>query len=373
MPTNDSNLTNTYIANTYQKLLQVDSQHNGLGYITFGYNELVNALNGDSATLLNGLGQRQAALVIDHNTTGNGGGIFVKNDSQYTGGMWGMQVVNSGLNFWTVGVGGDNYRLFLKNTGTVWIGYSDYSVPGTDESGYNLYVREGITSEVRIRSGIYNGHSNLPNPGRGSNSYYLHNQVLQLGNEDEIISSGTSDFDGSTGGGNITLSYLKSNYCQESQLSSFTITNEPKMRYGSYGCRIHWVRIGQIVHCSFILNSPVGSSNNAASGLEGNLIPLPVMTSRGDLAKANITPFGTGTAYVPIWDNPSGNLHFRISPNSSGVGYSNDEITVPVEVKGFENQGGNGDYSKVVIAQHWYTGSSGSTSGVRGTFTYQLE
>jgi hypothetical protein len=31
MPANDSNLTNTYIANTYQKLLQIDSQYGSIG------------------------------------------------------------------------------------------------------------------------------------------------------------------------------------------------------------------------------------------------------------------------------------------------------------------------------------------------------
>lgn len=160
MPTNDSNLTNTYIANTYQKLLQVDSQHSAVGSIPFDNTDVQNAIDNDSATILNGLGQKQTAIIIDHDVQYNNGGVFLKNTSFIPGGMWGIQVAQagseSGLNFWGVGSIAQNYKLFLKNSGTLWVGYNDSSVPGADESGYNLYVREGITSGSRVRTRDYN-------------------------------------------------------------------------------------------------------------------------------------------------------------------------------------------------------------------------
>ena len=167
MPTTDSNLTGTFIANTYQKLLQIDNQYGSVG-TTATFN-VADAVSGSKYTLLNGLGQKVPGFVVD--TTGNGnGGIMFKDQNSDPGGLWSIQTYKTsnnegGLNFWRPASGGNtdvnNAKLFLKNTGSVWIGYENIGAPviPTDVINYSLYVKNGI--QVGQNTTGNNGRINL--------------------------------------------------------------------------------------------------------------------------------------------------------------------------------------------------------------------
>lgn len=148
MPTTDSNLTGTFIANTYQKLLQIDNQYGSVG-TTAPFN-VIDVKNSSRYNLLNGLGQSVGGLVIDQTGVGGfNGGLFLKNTSSGAN--------NDGQASWTLQTSGDgslnisrgsfdNYKLFLKQTGSVWIGYNNSSSPVADIAPYKLYVLDGIYS-----------------------------------------------------------------------------------------------------------------------------------------------------------------------------------------------------------------------------------
>lgn len=160
MPTTDSNLTGTFIANTYQKLLQVDSQYGSIGTTApFVTND---ARTTTKYNLLNGLGQSVPYVVIDHTAAGDGS-VFLKNTGKDPNSLWGIQIENSGdaygssgLNFWrpfgSDESSGNNY-LFLKNTGTTWVGFQSQNIfddiietsfIGGYRGTYTLYVSDGI-------------------------------------------------------------------------------------------------------------------------------------------------------------------------------------------------------------------------------------
>jgi hypothetical protein len=139
-----SNLTGQFIANTFQNLLQIDSGNTS-----------------NSTTILNGLGQVKTSVAIDSNSDSNGG-LFIK-DGQGPGRVMGIQYVNAndgeGLNFWTPG--SINANLFLKRTGTTWVGYNSGGsvVVDPDVATYSLYVRDGV--QVGENNTGYNGRINL--------------------------------------------------------------------------------------------------------------------------------------------------------------------------------------------------------------------
>jgi hypothetical protein len=155
-----SNLTGKFISNTYQKLLQVDNINGANGDATLN---MTDARTSTKYNLLNGLGQNVPYLVIDNTDNGNGS-IFLKNTGKDSDSLWGIQIEDSGdvygssgLNFWrpSGSLNEGNKYLFLKNTGTTWVGfqsqnifndvieYSTISV-GSYRGTYTLYVSDGI-------------------------------------------------------------------------------------------------------------------------------------------------------------------------------------------------------------------------------------
>ena len=73
-----SNLTGTFIANTYQKLLQVDTDNGSVG--STAPFSATNAKTTSKHNILNGLGQSVGGLVIDQTgVSGFNGGLYLKN------------------------------------------------------------------------------------------------------------------------------------------------------------------------------------------------------------------------------------------------------------------------------------------------------
>jgi hypothetical protein len=166
MPITDSNLAGNFISNTYQKILQTDKVNGPISS-----SPTINSVDilGGKYTVLNGTGQAQAAIVIQDTSSNTNGGLFLQNTGKDPGSVWGIQIEYSGdssntpgLNFWrpSGSTNFGNYKLFLKNTGTSFIGYSS-SLPN-DVTGYSLYTKGGIRIEttsstnnrgLRIKSG----------------------------------------------------------------------------------------------------------------------------------------------------------------------------------------------------------------------------
>ena len=165
-----SNLTGTFIANTYQKLLQYDNINGSVG--TTAVFNIADAISSSKYNLLNGLGQTMPGFVIDTTGDGDGGLMFKDSNSDpgalSLGGLWSIQTYETsnnegGLNFWRpFGVTNpNNAKLFLKNTGSVWVGYQSSGAPSiqTDVTSYSLYVKNGI--QVGASSAGNNGRINL--------------------------------------------------------------------------------------------------------------------------------------------------------------------------------------------------------------------
>jgi hypothetical protein len=139
-----SDLTGKFIANTYQKLLQVDND-NGSNGNTANFVAGGGVASTENYDLLNGSGEKVPYMVVNHEGNGDGG-FFIKNGSTNSDVM-GIQFKtfnnSKGLNFWTPLE--SNANLFLKNTGSLWVGYKNSTSDiTTDTSGYNLYVKDGI-------------------------------------------------------------------------------------------------------------------------------------------------------------------------------------------------------------------------------------
>jgi hypothetical protein len=180
MSANNSDLTQTFIANTYQKLLQVDNLNGSVG-TTAPFDQTV-ALNTSKYNLLNGLGQSIGGVVIDQTgVSGFNGGLFLKNTS--TGAN------NDGKGSWTLQTSGDgglnisrnsddNYLFFLKQSGSAFVGYKNSTIPA-DVPGYNLYVKDGIyltsnsTKIATIDTGFEFNYVN------SSNTFYKPFEILR--------------------------------------------------------------------------------------------------------------------------------------------------------------------------------------------------
>lgn len=348
-----------FIANTYQKVLQYDENEDYTGVASFNISELA---NNNKHTLLNGVGQAVPGIAIDH-TDENNGGLFLKNTDKSSG-AWGLQIeygngsgvdTDPGIQFWRPF--GGNYHLFLKNTGTLFVGYQGESSVPQDITGDSLYVKEGI------RAGIYNGFANFPQSGRQSNYYVIYdNQILQLGNDDEVFSSGTSYFN--TTPSTTLVSFTQSQYCQESLIAS--TTNLPHV----YPLVVmNWIRVGRIVHCSFVTN--VTTPNVTKLGESGNLqriiLPIPVTTARGYSGVDSRDPvsefnaFGSGAVYLNTGGTGE-NSHYQGS----------DSSMQSCEVK-LGGEGGTTQTQSLYVTVSWnYEGSTGTVTSIRGSFTYPV-
>lgn len=194
-----SNLTGTFISNTYQKIIQIDSDSvSGLPI-----DASVGSPDTSKFTILNGLGEIKTSVAIDSSGNTNGG-LFLKNTNGY-GNVFGIQVSETllgekGLNFFKPISSTEkrNADIFLKSTGSVWVGYGKNilgnAIVGTpsiplDVVGYDFYVKTGvqvgITSSVSGKInivGIYDPFSGF-NTGLLINGYrvirlvrYIYNQ-----------------------------------------------------------------------------------------------------------------------------------------------------------------------------------------------------
>jgi hypothetical protein len=163
MPTTDSNLAGNFISNTYQKILQTDSQFGKVGDEPFNLNELDSG--GSKNAVLNGSGKAMPGLVIDHTSTTNGGlflqaingssveyqGIQLGNPSSTNTSAWGMNFGKTSA---------FQHRMFLSNMGNLWVGYmNDASNITAGVNSYSLYVSDGIQIGVNNTNG--NGRINL--------------------------------------------------------------------------------------------------------------------------------------------------------------------------------------------------------------------
>ena len=344
-----SNLTGTFIANTYQKLLQVDTDNGSVG--STAPFSATNAKTTSKHNILNGLGQSVGGLVIDQTgVSGFNGGLYLKNTTSGANNdskaSWTLQT--SGDGGFNISRGGeDNYKLFLKQSGSVWVGYDNSNVPASDVSGHNLYVREGI------KSGIYSGWEDFPNTGQQSNQYSLTNKVLQLGNNTEIFTSGVSVFSS-----NNSFDNQVSSYCEESSIASTFFL--PQL---TSDCRIIWMRVGQVVFCSFIVTNTeyLGESGN----VQRAIIPVPVNTSSGYANRGNggFDNFGFGSAVAYVSPDKQMGGGGRNS-NNDGI----DNTLEAGEVKMGGSFGGNQKTYFTISVN--YQGSSGDINSWRGTFAY---
>ena len=184
-----SDLTGKFIANTFQKLIQVDSQYGATGSdVAFTQNDLVTT---SKYSLLNGLGNKISAIAVESGATGSG--IFLKNTTIDPGDAWGISTLQAdpfngnvevGLSFWrpSPSTSPNLHKLFLKNTGTTWIGYEGLSggSPGTgivtDVATYSLYVKDGI--QIGQNTAGNNGRINLigANPLENGAGMFINNE-----------------------------------------------------------------------------------------------------------------------------------------------------------------------------------------------------
>jgi hypothetical protein len=137
----DGNLQGKFISATYQNLIQLD---NGRGSVGSAPN--INNSNLEAIRLLDGTGKSQQGIMLEHN---NSGGFFTRSISDDNTGAWRIQHRRlngqEGINFSRILPNGNsvNARLFIKNTGSVWVGFNEGEI-FTDQSNNNLYVRNGI-------------------------------------------------------------------------------------------------------------------------------------------------------------------------------------------------------------------------------------
>ena len=160
------NLTNEYIALTFQRLLQIDPSETPTGFKPFS---LSDAINSDSATLINGVGERINGVVIDQFDQA---GLFLKNTNT-------TFQIYSGEDFYgNQGISISKYDptqlippgIFLKDNGDLVIGYAH----DTSFQDFSLYVYKGI----HIIS--QNGKSILKGKGFTSSNPYQESSEIRF-------------------------------------------------------------------------------------------------------------------------------------------------------------------------------------------------
>jgi hypothetical protein len=136
-------LTGKYIANTYKPLLQLKGDRPASPEVGIDNATVLN-----QRVLVDGEGKRVGSIVLEHD---NSGGFFTKNIN-HPNLAWRIQhrTINNqeGLNFSYVTNNGDvaNGLLFVKNIGSVWVGFN---VGNTNEIGPNIsnatfYLKGGM-------------------------------------------------------------------------------------------------------------------------------------------------------------------------------------------------------------------------------------
>ena len=283
MPTTDSNLTGTFIANTYQRLLQVDSQYGHTGTnVPFTQTNLVTT---SKHSLLNGLGNKVQVIAIEGDIGGTG--LFLKNTSLDPLSAWGISTLQAdpansntevGLSFWRPSPSSDNnlHKLFLKNTGTLWVGYEGPSTgAGTeivsDVSGYNLYVRSGISAIDRVRTRNFNNFAEndiYVSSAAIGKAFLGNNQSYGVIRNQEVVLSGRCTWVANNGA-TLTNSIVRSWVINGQNYSgvipaTFTISGG----YGGNGgdrswinyssATMYWTRVGGVVNVVIYITGAYG-------------------------------------------------------------------------------------------------------------------
>ena len=180
--------------------------------------------------------------------------------------------------------------------------------------------------------------------------------ILQLGDDDDIIYSGVSIFAGSDGGASYASLTYNNTRSNQLQIAPSTISQSAFMDRSTNNnlawdsCKIIWSRVGNTINCSFIINDHNGSDDTAADNISGVKIPLPVMTSSG--FNSNVQAYGSGVFYL------TGDVRDRVRM---------------AEVKSPTSSGGSIDNAKYVIVSVPNFDNDDRPGFVRGTFSYNLD
>ncbi len=364
-----------------------DSQSNGGLLITTGTNLSITTnstpkgslgvegqawIGGTGSYLLGTLTNIESRVIISGGTAGNGpviGATALYTSTNHVG------TIGANSTFYSSAAGMSFYtQINRKNVGGTGTKLDFTPIVITDDNGYVA----GTTSPVPTNPNVLfqvDGEGNAfarrsiraqaynRNPASPRNLYrkiisvapFTWN-VLQLGNDDDIIYSGISLFAGSDGGsGSATLVYDNS-ISNGFPIASSTITQNSYMIISTNSnlawdsCEIIWSRVGNTINCSFLINDHNGNDNTTSDKFSGVKIPLPVMTASG--FNSNVQAFGSGVFYL------TGNV--------------NDRIRV-AEVKSPTSRGGSIDNAKYVIVSVPNFDNDDRPGFVRGTFSYNLD
>jgi hypothetical protein len=231
-------------------------------------------------------------------------------------------------------------------------------VPSSPNTIFQVDGEGNTFSRRSVRTQAYNRNPSSPRNlyGRLVSVAPFTWNILQLGDDDDIIYSGLSIFAGSDGGASsasLTYNNTRSNQLQIapstiSQSAFMNISTNHNLAWDS--CEIIWSRVGNTINCSFIINDHNGNDNTASDKLAGVKIPLPVMTSSG--FNSNVQAYGSGVFYL------SGDV--------------NDRVRM-AEVKSPASRGGSIDNAKYVIVSVPNFDPDDRPGFVRGTFSYNLD
>jgi hypothetical protein len=228
-------------------------------------------------------------------------------------------------------------------------------------SGNIIHQIDGLGNSFSRRSVRTGSYHRTPNtsgdPLKTTMSFYKSSQnpgiweILQLGDDFDVLCSGSCAFTGYFGGratqiirydnkgDNLTLPN------QYVTAKSFMTGSANDTCLGWDFCEIIWTRVGNAINCSFIIKEHNGANDSSAAGVAGVKIPLPVMTSSG--LNTVTRTYGSGIAY------------------DEGSLYSGAEVKNP---DGSFSSIENSLYAIVSVN----SGNTGSNGVVRGNFSYYL-
>lgn len=233
-----STLSGNYIANTFTKLLQIDDSTSTSPFKEFDGSDLSDLNSNDKHAILNGSGEKVQAFLVDHSDAGGNGGIFIKDVNSDTS-VWQfkLKLDNNEPGLAIARTYGGGTRLFLKNTGSLWVG--DPSVT-SDDSNTSLYVKKGI------RLGL-GGQAIIKAP-----SQPLHLKASPSGVAESSIGLGIN----ASGQPGANWANQQSPHSGQQHGSNMLQSG----RVLDNDCNMVWQRVGNVVHVSGVKSFPSGPS-----------------------------------------------------------------------------------------------------------------